>query len=378
MVDVEIAKDLLGLDDKWLQPFDVRDPFNDNTRLEGFLSQRPDHRYGALALLRVNDHPAEQLIYATPKLHYPFDKSGDFRFPPVRRIEIYDKLDGTNVLAYRYKDENSESLLTYKLRLFPILRNGKWGAFLDLWKEILEEHPEIPQLPERNQCSMSFELFGSRNEHLITYDEALSCALLFGVDENASVRAPSALETGNVPTATQHAELLAGQDPVGAYNQLREETEANNSPADDDKIRGTEGSVWYVTTEIGDVVLFKCKPESVEAIHWAVGINKAAVEMTCWNLLETNDTLNFETLEPLLLEEYDQDEIDRFRDHIDACIQHVNMELDFRDRALAVYEGVGVSLAEDKGAVMRAIATSGEFTKPEMKKVFSVISKFGS
>ena len=90
-----------------------------------------------------------------------------------------------------------------------------------------------------------------------------------------------------------------------------------------------------------------------------------------------SDTLDNAALEPLLLEEYEQHEIDRFRVHIDRCIEEVNAELDFRNRVLDAYEDVGISIAGDKGAVMRAIAAGGEFSKPEMKKVFTVISKFG-
>ena len=60
---------------------------------------RPDHRYGALALLRVAGEAVPQTVYATPKLHYPFGKDGQFHFPPIRRAMIYEKLDGTNVLS---------------------------------------------------------------------------------------------------------------------------------------------------------------------------------------------------------------------------------------------------------------------------------------
>lgn len=69
-----LAKQLSGLEEKYLTPFDATDPFNGETHLEGFLSQRPDHRYGALVITHVGEEPAPQLIYATPKLHYPFGK----------------------------------------------------------------------------------------------------------------------------------------------------------------------------------------------------------------------------------------------------------------------------------------------------------------
>jgi hypothetical protein len=50
VTDLDQARDLLGLDEKWLQPFDVVDPFS-GLALAGCLSIRPDHRYGALPAL---------------------------------------------------------------------------------------------------------------------------------------------------------------------------------------------------------------------------------------------------------------------------------------------------------------------------------------
>src|SRR5437763_962993 len=82
-----------------------------------------------------------QVIYATPKLHYPFGKDGRFHFPPIQRLSIYEKLDGTNVLAFRYRDAQGTTRVSYKLRLSAVLRNSKWGAFLDYWKELLARHP---------------------------------------------------------------------------------------------------------------------------------------------------------------------------------------------------------------------------------------------
>ena len=103
MEDIETAAQALSLEPKWLQEFDVVDPFND-VAMRGFLSQRPDHRYGALAVTHVNEEPAPQIVFATPKLHYPFDRQGKFNFPPVREIEVFEKYDGTNVLSYAYHD----------------------------------------------------------------------------------------------------------------------------------------------------------------------------------------------------------------------------------------------------------------------------------
>lgn len=377
MNHTDTAGQMLGVDPKFLQPFDTSDPFNDELRLEGFLCQRPDHRYGALALMRVGGEPAPQVIFATPKLHYPFGKDGRFHFPPIRRATIYEKLDGTNVLAYRYRDAAGRWRLTYKLRLAPVLRNSKWGAFLDYWRELLNQHPDIARLVELNACHVSFEMYGARNAHLIAYEVDLSPAVLFGVrPADAGIIAPFQLQTLGVPVAPLLAELDGTEDSVARYGTLRAEMEARNRPAEDDKLSGMEGAVWYVTEPTGRVTFWKCKPESVEAIHWATGINKVAVIATCWNALETSDALNYDVLLPLLLEEYQPDDIERFRPHIEAAIAEVNREFSFRQRVWSAYtelKAKGLSLRVDKGNVLRALAQ--QFRRDEMKRVFSALAR---
>jgi hypothetical protein len=322
----------------------------------------------------VDGTSVPQLILATPKLHYPFDRAGTFRFPSVRRIHLYEKLDGTNVLAYRYHDGAGVRHLTYKLRLSPVLRNSKWGAFLDLWQEMLRQHPALPQLVEANDCHVSFELYGGRNTHLIVYETSLAVAALFGVRYHGSVTPPHQLELLGVPAAPLVGELAADADPVGRYAQLRAELERRNRQTEDDKLTGTEGLVWYVEQPNGAITLFKCKPESVEEMHWATSINKPAVLMTCWNLLETQDDLTYDTLLPLLLEEYSTEEIERFRAHIDACLAEVRETLAFREHVLEEYDAVGQSILVHKAEVMRAL--SARFARAEMKKVYSIITRY--
>ena len=275
---IDQAAEMLGVQPGLLQPFAVADPFHDDLPLEGFLCQKTDHRYGALVITRVAEEPCPQLIHATPKLRYPFDRDGRFRFPPIARAHVYEKLDGTNVLAYRYRDTAGFVRTTFKLRLHPVLRNGTFGGFLDLWRELLERHPEAAVLPERNDCSISFELYGGRNPHLIAYDEPLALAVLFGVDPaTGRLIAPFALDLGGVPAAPLVVELRAEEDPVARFQKLRAELEARNVRVSDEQLSGTEGAVWCVTEPSGVVSLWKCKPESIEEIHWATGINKQAV-----------------------------------------------------------------------------------------------------
>jgi hypothetical protein len=376
MSDITHSAQMLGVHEKWLSPFaDVEDPFNGNQRLTGFLCQMPDHHYGALVVTHVDGAEAAQTVFATPKLHYPFDRKGVFHFPPVASIEIYDKLDGTNVCAYQYRNAGGQAFTTYKLRLHPVLRNGKFGAFLDMWKEMIARYPAIPRLAQVNDCSVSIELYGARNTHLMVYDTPLDCAVLFGVDASGTPRPARHLDTMGVPTALLIGRLEAGRDPVEEYGRIREDLEKHLAHTDEQKLRGSEGTVWYVQPAKGSMCLFKCKPESVESIHWAGCINKPAVEMTCWNLLETADALTYDTLRPLLLEEYAEDDINKFRTCIDEVIVSVNNELEYRRRVLREYAAVGITLAHDKAAVMRALA--GTFTKAEMKRVFWILKNYG-
>ena len=380
MDDLQVASQLLGVDAKFLQPFDATDPFNDGVRLEGFLSQRPDHRYGALALLRVGGEPALQAIYATPKVSYPFGKSGRFHFPPIQHVHLYEKLDGTNVLAYRYRDAGGRCRQTYKLRLAPTLRNSKWGPFLDFWQELLAKHPNIGQLVEVNRCHVSFEMYGARNAHLMAYATDLAVAVLFGVrPSDASVVAPFALDVRGVPTAPLLGELDGRDDPVMKFAAMREEMESRNRPAADERLEGIEGAVWYVTEPNGRVTMWKCKPESVESIHVATGISKAGVTATCWNALETSDVLDYDVLLPLLLEEYAPGDVERFRPQIDEAIRAVNQQFEFRQYVWSLYaqlQAQGMSIQTDKAAVMRALAP--HFRQQQMKRVYTaIISKGG-
>jgi hypothetical protein len=373
---IDQVAEMLGVQPGLLQPFAVADPFHDGLPLEGFLCQKTDHRYGAIVITRVGEEPCPQLIHATPKLRYPFDRDGRFRFPPIARAHVYEKLDGTNVLAYRYRDAAGVERTTFKLRLHPVLRNGTFGGFLDLWRELLERHPEAAALPARNGCSISFELYGGRNPHLIAYDEPLALAVLFGVEPaTARLIAPFELELGDVPAAPLVAELVAGEDPVARFEKLRGELEARNVRISEEQLSGTEGAVWCVTEPSGIVSLWKCKPESIEEIHWATGINKQAVLATCWNALETADELSFDTVRPLLLEEYEPDDVDAFRPHVEECIAAVRAELAFRERVLDAYRAIraqGLSFPADKAAVMRLLAP--RFTKGEMRRVYGALA----
>lgn len=81
-----IATQLLDLDAKWLQAFEIEDPFNDNLQLHGFLRQKPDHRYGTLVLTHVS-------AITTSKLHTPSAKTARFISRPSNKF-LFTKKEG--------------------------------------------------------------------------------------------------------------------------------------------------------------------------------------------------------------------------------------------------------------------------------------------
>ncbi len=357
----------LSIKEKDLQPFETPDPIHPQHTLKGYISRKSDHRYGAVAITHINNKDAYQLLYATPKQHYPFGKDGKFIFPRAKEVEVYEKFDGTNVCAYQYHFENN-TFQTYKLRLFPVLRNSKFGNFLDLWLEMLEKYPQLSSICNTNKCSVSFELYGNRNTHLITYPAPLDIALLFGVDAGARIISPSKLDNLDIPVAKKLAHITSGNQLVTQYKQLQTETENTNTQNPDETINGSEGAVWYLLDEKGTTTQFKCKPESVEQIHWGTGaIDENVIKATAHNVLETEDTITYEATVELLKEEFSEEQIEISDARIRKVVTLLVEWYAFNREVLEIYENMDVSFHEDKGTVMRAM--SKHFPKTAMKKV---------
>jgi hypothetical protein len=132
MTDVSKAMELLEVAEKWLEPFGVTDPFS-KLQLEGYLSLKPDSRYGALAFLKVGGRQVLQRILATPKLHYPFGRNGAFHFPSVRQIDIYEKIDAFHEHINACIADVSEELNFRNLNFPPA---GEPEAFMTLRAEL--------------------------------------------------------------------------------------------------------------------------------------------------------------------------------------------------------------------------------------------------
>ncbi len=371
------------------------DPFNRN-EVEGWISRKPNEYYGALIITKVNGKKtAPQLIMGSPKMRYPFveraDGTRNYVFPSSKEIEAYVKLDGTNILAYRYSG-GRDMFVSYKTRLRPFVRNGRYGPFLDMWKEIANEHFKTIRLAMmRHDCNLSFEMYGARNRHLIVYKVPLAIALLFGVTNTGRILSPTLLSALSWRESAFRGGKLGGyveawglpvvrlldtldRDYVWGYEEMRKEMEAGLRPVEENYFTGEEGAVWYMHTHDGLCLQYKCKPASIEAEHWKAGMSKNSVIATCWNAYENMDKPTVKFVKQLLQEEFDAHTVEVSNDMIRQCIAFVAEEMVFRTRVLEAYRATGLNVLLDKAGTMRAL--SPKFTRSEMKKVYSTIALF--
>jgi hypothetical protein len=264
------ACELLGVKPNELNSFLVTDTFNNNNELSGFLCRQTDYRYGALVIFSVNGEPCEQIIYATPKLHYPFDKNGEYHWPECRDVKYYEKLDGTNILAYHYGYRGGD-FVTFKTRMTPVVKNAGFGMFESMLREYLGENLWVREVLAYNPTmNLSFELFGSRNPITIKYDIPLAMSLLFGVRRiDAAIKPPSELllpTNAILPFMATSGD--SDRDYTREYNEFRTQMSIRNGAGCDDSFV-IEGMVMYANTGEPSWRMFKCKPEEIEKIHWA-------------------------------------------------------------------------------------------------------------
>jgi hypothetical protein len=383
---IEKANELFGKD---YNHFEETDPFNPKNKVKGVISRKSNEFYGALIISHVNDKEVNpQLIYSSPKMHYPFDTMADgtrrYKFPSAKDIEVYEKLDGTCVIAYSYTDDVYK-YFTYKTRLRPFLASGKFGDFYNMWKEVATPYmPVIKKLLTEKQCNLVFELWGARNPHLVVYKELLTFSLLFGVTNTGRILSPRDLLGDYLVWASEKVMPVARtiteikQNYVWNYEEMQKVLQNGLKKEEEGYYSGMEGTVWYLKTADGRCIQFKCKPETIEAIHFSAGAGglcRNVVLATCWNAYENVDTLTTEFIKQLLFEEFKPEIVEANHYLIERCVIFIEGEMLFRQKVLEEYRALGKNILLEKVETMRALST--KFERNKMKKVYTVIMNFG-
>jgi hypothetical protein len=364
---------ILDVKENEVGEFEVEDVFNGGNVLRGFICRRGDHRYGALVIRSVNGEPCMQLICATPKMHYPFNKNGDFNWPDIKEVQIWEKLDGTNILAYHYEYKGKD-YVTYKTRLTPVVKDMKFGYFEAMWRELLDKQGWIVKAIEANpEYNLSFELYGERNPITIQYNIPLAAALLFGVRRSDyAIKPPTLLSRFDKSIQPRNYPVSSSVDMTSIYNELRAEMGIRNSDSLVD-----EGVVLYAHIGEPSWRQFKCKPEQIEKIHWANGgIPYNSLWTTALNAYESHDNPTLDDYLALLREEYSESQIQRCIIRVQKAHQEARRHVEFTatvNKAWVTAKENGFDVAQDKGATMRFL--SQYFPKSEMRKVGTVILK---
>ena len=366
------------------RPFIEVDPANPQNRVAGHIQFIGGDEYGALAISHVNDRPAPQFIKVTPKAAYPFHKDGSWVLHDAQEVSAFEKIDGTNICQYGYRDAEGRPFTSFKLRTRPFMS----PHFLNLLDRALEQYPGVRQRRLQSGEAVVYELFGYENRLLIRYNEPIDLALLFGRDSRGELVAPHEAETLfaglDCPVADRRPFDLAA-DLSETYRERQQEISSRLVRLDDEYFEGEEGEMLYVRFPDGAreqpgsfTRLIKLKPPEIEEIHWAldhVPRNEAAA--VARNVFEVSDTPELADMVQLLAEEWTDDQIARSIDTIQRVLEEAVERRAFQDEVLKVYGQLHgpEAFREDRASVMRSM--SQRFPRSLMTKIYSVLVERG-
>ena len=281
---------------RYWQPFEVVSP--GGIPFGGYLCRQESEKLGMLAITHLAGEERLEFVYAMPKIHYPYLKDREGR--PQVSISVAqnvvdarftEKLDGTAIIFYGLTDKNGEIReVLPRTRLQPILAPSRWGDWNKLLDEALPDRSGVEQAVRSQRVTLAFELWGYRNPHMITYETPLALTLHTAIRHKKPVShrllADFAQRYGfdlakSVAVVEPNADGLAA-----AYRRLQQEMEARNQAAGADKFL-EEGAILVLSTA-ETAMYYKCKPPTIEEIHWAqgAGIGKYNVEHTLYKMAE--------------------------------------------------------------------------------------------
>jgi hypothetical protein len=362
--------------------FEEVDPYNPQNTLKGII-YRTNDRYGSLLIKEVNGRPREQYINTTPKFYYP-GGTQSYRsykrglFPEFTFIRCYDKLDGTNVFAFRYTDADGNRFISYKTRLTPFLKKNGFKDWIFLWEKMLEKyHDEIEiiktQLLHDDVVSgFAFEMYGSANKILIEYPAVLDTRLLYWIDINGGIHAPIGF---SFPTPDVIAKIKQGSDPDDVYEKMVDDCEQLFKSN-----RSVEGRIFYIETEEGTIA-WKCKPPSVlaEQGEGTKYVSYREAYVTCLNVVESlsdTDQLAVETYE-LLAETYDDTIIELSKEKIDKAINDARNYILFRKEVVEYFKGLDLeykSVVKNSPKIVKDVTMRAMMKKYNGKKSTEVFN----
>jgi len=349
----EEAGDMIGAKPKNLQSFNITTP--QGHHVTGFICMQSDHRLGCLVIDKVDGEHTRQVVFGMPKTRYPYGASGAV-IVPAGPIQITAKLDGTNLTFYPLKNASGDIIeIVPKVR-----RNAMCGLspvdptinYLDLSLDMLQKNPAISKCILETGYTISTELYGYKNPHMVVYSNPLDIRVLIFLDQ------------GRVVSIEEERKLLSKYDLAGPMIHFHQNAQApqyyhsSNAFFNTYGVRSTqnfsnleqayrniqqlyeginrnagkfilEGSMWAVDVN-GSKTILKCKPPTVEEKHFleAGGIHDQIIEETIKKAMEVPDSDVLGICKQLLTEDgYSARAIEQHEHRINSAIKqivHVN------------------------------------------------------
>lgn len=370
--------------------FHEADPFNKENVVIGALCRIEDKRYGALFIHSVNNVYCPQIIYAMPKLHYPFSAADNvegrkFRFPACEKIIFKEKYDGSNIVGYTYKVKE-EWFATYKTRLTPFLKASRFGDWIKMWNIMLQKYPIHDMVSNDTRFSYAFELYGKINPHLISYEHDLDTVWLLTIEKhNGKIHNQSILTvlsskagfyaaSGEIPEAKIWGECLP-EHAIKTYRAYQDELESRNKARyATNQTFEFEGLILNTVMKDDTVELFKLKPSQIEDIHFAAGrgLSKEIVQQACYKIMENGEDLSLEKVLNILRADWTEVIMNAFEQEIKDVVGEFLVHQQLKEDVIAKYNELKLDIMADKAGTMRAM--SQYFSKDKIGQVFKIIS----
>lgn len=272
----QMAAQLFNCEMKLITKFEREDPFNPAIHVAGYICRQKGPMQGSLLITHVNGIIVEpQLIYGTPKLRYPYRSSASrhwITMPECAQAVLAEKWNGMNVLMYRYQDVTGNWYYSVKSKGTPFITDSDVGKFLSLTKEALgttaiKDFNALWQ--DENVQSITYELCGNKEPHLVLYHFDLKLQELFCTHTNGAIAMclhnSKNIDVANIVEVCKKSqeEDLARNVTFRKHRELTHRYEYNHF--------AVEGKVLYLLDENGmliDRTMYKIKPSDIEEVHW--------------------------------------------------------------------------------------------------------------
>lgn len=340
-----------------------------------------------LAITQLAGESRLEFVYAMPKIHYPYhqDRDGAVRVvvPVAQNVvdaRFTSKLDGTAIIFYPLTDKEGNVLeVIPRTRLQPVLTPSRWGDWNALLAEVLPDRTPVEEAVRAQRATLVFELWGYRNPHLVKYNVPLKLTLHTAVRHKKPVSYRRLLDIAKrynleliptVETAEPNADGLAR-----AYRRLQAEMEARNQAAGED-IYLEEGTMLMLST-VDTAVYYKCKPASIEEIHWTAdnNVSKGNIQQTLYKMLENGydfDSGSVADVHHALEADFEPERIEIAAELIERVYQEFVVELQQKAWLRHLVADSGIN-PQETATLMRYL--SQHYPKNQMSWVYNAVQE---